>query len=192
MIEIRPATPERFHDVATLVGPATPGASACWCLSPRLTSGELAALDPGERAGVARGLCGRDPAPGVLAYDGERAVGWASAGPHAAYGRLSRSRTLPPPGDPAATWVAPCFVVRTGHRGQGVAGHLLEGVVELARAHGASAVEGYPVDNDGQRVSAVLAYVGTRALFERHGFALVGPTTSRSGGRPRVVVRLEL
>ena len=37
-----------------------------------------------------------------------------------------------------------------------------------------------------------MAYVGTRAMFERAGFAKVADTTAVAGGFPRVVMRLNL
>jgi len=53
-------------------------------------------------------------------------------------------------------------------------------------------VEGYPVDNRGEKVDLTMAYVGTRALFEAGGFALASPTDAVSGGFPRVVMRRTL
>jgi hypothetical protein len=64
--------------------------------------------------------------------------------------------------------------------------------VAYARSRGAPAVEGYPVDNRGQKVDPTMAYVGTRKLFEDGGFTKVADTTSVSGGFPRVVMRLDL
>jgi len=67
--------------------------------------------------------------------------------------------------------------------------------VEHARAAGAPAVEGYPIDpsaEPGGRVRDTGAYVGTRSMFERAGFRLAASTSSHSGGVPRVVMRLEL
>ena len=69
---------------------------------------------------------------------------------------------------------------------------LLEGAVAYARANGAPAVEGYPVDNRGEKVDLTMAYVGTRSLFERGGFTKASDTDSISGGFPRVVMRLAL
>jgi hypothetical protein len=57
---------------------------------------------------------------------------------------------------------------------------------------GAPAVEGYPVDNRGQKVDPTMAYVGTRKLFEDAGFTKAAGTTSVSGRFPRVVMRLDL
>jgi hypothetical protein len=61
--------------------------------------------------------------------------------------------------------------------------------VAYAFAHGAPAVEGYPVDNQGRKVDTTMAYVGTRVLFERAGFRKVMDTDSVSGGFPRVLMR---
>jgi GNAT superfamily N-acetyltransferase len=88
-----------------------------------------------------------------------------------------------------ATMVGP---TRPGHRRTGIAHHLVEGAVDFARAHGAPAIEGYPVDNDGRKVDLTMAYVGTRTLFERAGFVKVADTGSVINGFPRVLMRLDL
>ena len=85
-----------------------------------------------------------------------------------------------------------CFRVRPGHRGRGVARALLHGAVDFAAANGAPAVEGYPVDNRGQKVDLTMAYVGTRGLFERAGFTKAADTDSVSAGFPRVLMRRAL
>ena len=54
---------------------------------------------------------------------------------------------------------------------------------------GAPAVEGYPVDNRGEKVDLTMAYVGTRKLFEDAGFTLAAQTAATSAGFPRVLVR---
>jgi hypothetical protein len=53
-------------------------------------------------------------------------------------------------------------------------------------------VEGYPVDNQGEKVDLTMAYVGTRELFERAGFTKVADSDAVSGGFPRVLMRLRL
>jgi hypothetical protein len=69
---------------------------------------------------------------------------------------------------------------------------LLDGAVDHARAGGAQAVEGYPVDPEGGRIDQTSGYVGTVGLFEAHGFSRVAPTTGRRGGKPRWLVRRDL
>ena len=44
------------------------------------------------------------------------------------------------------------------------------------------------MDNRGAKVDTTMAYVGTRALFEKAGFEQVAETTSVAGGFPRVVM----
>jgi GNAT superfamily N-acetyltransferase len=94
--------------------------------------------------------------------------------------------------DDLPVWSLWCIRVRPGHRGKGIAHALLDGAVAYARSHGAPAIEGYPVDNHGDKVDLTMAYVGTRAIFERAGFSKAADTTSVSGGFPRVVMRLDL
>ena len=65
---------------------------------------------------------------------------------------------------------------RAGNRGRGISHALLEGAVEFARDHGAPVIEGYPVDNRGEKVDLTMAYVGTSALFKRAGFKKASDT----------------
>jgi GNAT superfamily N-acetyltransferase len=126
----------------------------------------------------------------VLAYDGEEVVGWAGVHPRADTS-FARNRKIPHIDDLDA-WSLWCVRVRPGHRGQGIAHHLVDGAVAFARAHGAPAIEGYPVENDGKKVDLTMAYVGTRKLFERAGFVKAADTDSVINGFPRVLMRLDL
>ena len=189
-IDVRPATPERFDDVATMLGPKTPDSSVCWCLSHRIDSRTNRELVGPARGDYVRGLCARDVAPGVLAYDEGEVVGWAAVAPRSEL-PFARSTKIPRVDD-RPVWSIWCLRVRPGRRGRGIAHPLLEGARAYAPDCGAPVVEGYPVDNQGEKVDLTMAYVGTRSLFERAGFTKVADTDSVSGGFPRVLVRLEL
>ncbi len=189
-IETRPATLDRFDDVATMVGPRRPDANVCWCLSHRIDSRLNRELVGPARAEHVRDLCSRDVAPGVLAYDGDEVVGWAAVAPRSTL-PVARSTKIPWIDD-LPVWSVICLRVRPGHRGTGVSHVLLDGAVAYARSQGAPAVEGYPVDNQGRRVDLTMAYVGTRRVFEQAGFTKAADTTAVSGGFPRVVMRLDL
>jgi GNAT superfamily N-acetyltransferase len=188
VIEVRPAT--TFDDVATVVGPKRPDANACWCLSYRIPSKENLALSGAARGDRVRELVREDPPPGVLAYDGEEVVGWAGIHPRADT-TFARNRKIPHVDD-LDVWSLWCVRVRPGHRGAGISHRLVAGAVDFARANGAPAVEAYPVDNDGRKVDLTMAYVGTRKLFERAGFAKAADTESVINGFPRVLMRLDL
>ncbi|GEK78960.1 GNAT family N-acetyltransferase [Agrococcus baldri] len=189
-LEIHPATHARFADMAAVLGPKRPDASVCWCLSHRIDSATNTALRGTERGEYAERLTRKRVAPGVLAYDGDEVVGWAAVAPRSQL-PFARSRLIPHV-DEQPVWSIWCIRVRPGHRRQGVSHALLDGAVDYAWAKGAPAVEGYPVDNRGERVDMTMAYVGTRGLFERAGFELAATTDSVSAGFPRVLMRRQL
>src|SRR4028118_622232 len=186
-ITVEPATSARFDDVATMLGPRNPYSSVCWCLSHRIDSKTNRELVGPARGAYVRQLCSRKVAPGVLAYEHGEVVGWAAVAPRAEL-PFARSTKIPHVDD-LSVWSVWCIRVRPGHRGKGVSHSLLRGAVAYARSQGAPAIEGYPVDNKGQQVVPTLAYVGTRALFEKAGFTKAADTSSVSGGFPRVLMR---
>jgi GNAT superfamily N-acetyltransferase len=186
-IEVRPASV--FDDVETMLGPKRPDANVCWCLSYRIPSQENLSLRGPARGEKVAALMQQGPI-GVLAYDGDEVVGWAAVAPRTDT-TFARSRKIPHVDD-LDGWSVWCIRVRPGHRGKGISHALLAGAVELARSRGALAVEGYPVDNRGERVDLTMAYVGTRALFEKAGFHKASDTSSVISGFPRVLMRLDL
>jgi len=189
-IEVEPATTARFDDVAAMLGPKNPDSSVCWCLSHRLDSKTNRELVGPARGEYVRRLCSRIVAPGVLAYEGDDVVGWAAVAPRSEL-PFARSRKIPHV-DQLPVWSVWCIRVRPGHRGRGISSALLDGAVAYARSQHAPAIEGYPVDNKGEKVDLTMAYVGTRTLFERAGFTKAADTGSVSGGFPRVLMRLNL
>src|SRR6266536_2368366 len=121
-----------------------------WFRRPAREFGKSDANREGLREIVA---AGREP--GLLAYDGgDRPVGWVSVAPREEFlPRLRRSPAYHPfPGE--GVWSVLCFVVKVGHRRQGIASALLDAAVRYARDHGAAAVEGHPVDTGGGRAVA--------------------------------------
>ena len=188
-IEVRPAT--RFADVATMLGPKKdPDANVCWCLSHRVDSRTNQSLAGRERGEYMRELVRRSVPPGVLAYDDGEVCGWAAVAPRAEL-PVARSTKIAAYDD-QPVWNIFCVRVRPGFRGRGITLPLVEGAVELAREHGAPAVEAIPVDNAGAKVDLTMAFVGTRALFEKAGFEKVADTRSVTAGFPRVVMRRQL
>ena len=117
-------------------------------------------------------------------------VGWCNIGPRAEIPRLAGSKLIRPVDD-LPVWSIICVVVRTGHRKKGVTGHLIEGAVAYAAANGAPAVEAYPVDPKG-RMDLTMAFVGTRSMFEKAGFEVVGTTDAVASRMPRLVMRRDL
>ena len=190
-VEVHPATPDRFGDVAAVLAPNVPDAPACWCLSYRVPNAEFRDLTPAERPARLRRYAEDGIPPGVVGYvDGEPA-GWCSVSPRSSHHRLTHSRTIPAV-DETDAWSIVCIVIRPAFRRQGLATHLLEGAIAFARDRGAPMLEAYPIESGAGRVSSAFAYVGTTRLFESVGFERIVQTSSKSGGRPRWLMRRSL
>ena len=187
-IVVVPASADRFADLDVILGRKSSNSAACWCLSYRLSSAENRALTAEERPQLVRALCARPVPPGVLAYLGGEVAGWAGVAPRAELHSFAHSRRIPHVDD-LPVWTVWCFRVRAGYGRRGVASALLAGAVAFAEEHGAPAIEGYPVDNEGRRVDRTMAYVGTRGMFERAGFEKAADTQSVLDGFPRVLMR---
>jgi GNAT superfamily N-acetyltransferase len=80
--------------------------------------------------------------------------------------------------DPGTWWVT-CFAIDSRHRRSGIGSVLLEAAISFARFHGATSLEGHPVDTAGlraQRVSGSALFTGTMAMFVDAGFSEVART----------------
>jgi GNAT superfamily N-acetyltransferase len=185
---IEPLTPQRFDALSTLFREGG-DPRWCWCQFWRLRSKDFSASRVPQLRQRLADLSASPRAPGLVAFRGDRAVGWCSLGPREDFERLEHSRTIPRVDD-EPVWSIVCFAVSKTARGTGVAEALLSEAVRWARKQGARALEGYPVEvGRGDAVDASSAYMGTLPMFERAGFRVLSGTTSTSGGRPRVVVR---
>lgn len=188
-MEIVPASPALWPAIAELFAA---GGDPKWCACQfwRKPGANWTNTTAAENREDLRALVeGPGPAPGLVAMEDGRAVGWVGLGPRDDFPRLARSRTIPQlPGD--AVWVVNCFVVARGSRGGGIAGALLAAAVDYAQGQGAALVEGYPVGPGEGRISSASAYTGTIGMFERAGFNAAAPTTSKPApGRVRWVMR---
>lgn len=170
-----PLTAERWPDFeAVFHGKGCSMARGCWCMYYRETGkvtppeGVTATEDRRARA---KALAGADPPAGLLAYADGAPVGWVAVAPRSQYPRLVRSPVAKAV-DGLPVWSVVCFVVPAPYRGRGVARALLRGAVEHARAHGAVALEAYPIDKPGRGHDTFL-WNGVRSMFEREGFVEV-------------------
>jgi GNAT superfamily N-acetyltransferase len=191
-LDIRPLTPERLPDLASLFEQGG-DPKWCWCAYFRIRGFDFskggkerhrAAMEAATYAAA-----DDDRAPGLVAYDGDEAVGWISIGPREDYERLAYSTVLKPLDD-KPVWSIVCFVVGKKARGRGVATRLLDAGVDYARGHGARLLEAYPVDvAEGQRIASADAYRGTLTMFERAGFKVADWRTTPSTRTSRPIVR---
>jgi predicted GNAT family acetyltransferase len=120
---------------------------------------------------------------GCLAFCGNEPVGWCCIGPRADFPRLARVKALATEWTDR-TWSITCFYIPSKWRGRGVATRLVEHAVIVARKHGATELEGYPVapaKGGESKIPAAFAWTGVTPLFERRQFVKITlPGQSRS------------
>jgi len=178
-LAFRPVDEATLADFEAFFG--APGAPKwCWCMAWRRTSAEVR-----ERGGAAsrRHMLGRiaDGVPvGLLAWEGDAAVGWVSVAPRDTFRSLKGPAEAP--GD--SVWSISCFYVPRARRGEGLTRMLIEGAVDHARRHGATVVEAYPVDPD----SPSYRFMGFVPAFAAAGFSDLG----RRGKRRHIMRRVLL
>ncbi len=189
-MDILPLTPERFADLGALFEEGG-DPKWCWCVYFRFRGRDWTNSTAAQNRAGLEALTERPLAPGLVAYDGDRVVGWVSLGPREDYERLTFSKVLAPVDD-TPVWSIVCFVVSRRARGRGIAAALLDAAVAFARAHGATTLEAYPVDVGEGRVPAASAFHGTLAMFERVGFTVVARRQWNATTPVRPIVRLTL
>jgi GNAT superfamily N-acetyltransferase len=180
---VQPATADRWDDLVTVFGRRGTDPSWCWCRL-FLSSGADESSSPGptpdNRKALRQEITHAAIAPGLIAYVADHPVGWTRVGPRSAFPRVWGNRALARvlTDDPGAWWVT-CFAIDGRHRRSGVASALLEAAVTFAGLHGATAVEGHPVDAAALRATRVggsALYTGTMAMFVGAGFSEVART----------------
>ena len=143
----------------------------CWCMFPRLTGAESHGMRNQQRREAMTKLARRRRAPGLLAFEGDEAVGWIAIAPRTELKRIETSRATPRVDD-EDVWVIPCITVRPSARGRGIALALIRAAVAYAKEQGAPAVEAYPRAGSA-RTGDDNAYFGTEPLFRRAGFRVI-------------------
>jgi len=168
-LTIAPLTAGRWPALEDLFG-KTGASNGCWCMYWRI--GPRYRDRPRDaNARDLRQLAASGPPPGLLAFDGDVAVGWCELAPRRDLGWLAHARYLQPVDD-LPVWSIPCFYIRRTYRGRGVTGALIEAAVPAAAAAGAPALEAYPVDTAVPAHTGNL-FTGAASVFAEHGFRVV-------------------
>lgn len=190
-----PATADRWGDIEELFGERG-ACGGCWCMFWRLPrkefdqnkgSGNKRAFKKivmGQPRSAARPNKGH--APGIIAYRDKEPIGWCAVAPREEYLALERSRILKPVDD-KPVWSISCLFIKKPYRRKGVSALLLRAAVEFAANHGATVIEGYPVEPSMDKMPDPFLWHGVPSAFKAAGFHEV---LRRSKSRP--IMRFEI
>jgi GNAT superfamily N-acetyltransferase len=182
---IVPVTPEHWDDLETLFG--LRGAyGGCWCMFWRLPSAQFTRQSGEGNRQALQQIVNSGEVPGLLAYVDETPVGWVSVAPRTTFTRLERSRVLKAVDD-LPVWSVVCFFVEKKYRRLGLTVELLKAAAAFAAEHGASILEGYPIDVGDGKYPDAYAYTGLVAAYEKAGFTEVARRSER-----RPIMRIHL
>jgi GNAT superfamily N-acetyltransferase len=174
-LTIRSLTPDLWPALEDLFG-KNGACNGCWCMYWRIGSG-YHKRPRGKNKAAFRAIVKRGPPPGLLAFDGDVAVGWCQLTPRHALRWLERPRLLQCV-DEAAVWSLSCFYVRRGYRKRGVMSALIAAAVRAVKRAKAPALEAYPVDTAVPKCTSN-RFTGIASAFARAGFkevASLGPS----------------
>ena len=163
-LAIHPLTPDRWPALAELFS-TNNTCSRCWCMFPRIGS-TYRKVPPQHNKDDLHEIVKRGPPPGLLAFDGDLAVGWCQLTPRDAVSALDlnwRLRRV----DDMPVWSISCFFIRVGYRKKGVATALIEAALKAAKRAKAPALEAYPLD---AALSPSSSSTGYATTFARAGF----------------------
>jgi GNAT superfamily N-acetyltransferase len=177
-VEIRELTPGRWRQFEKLFG-ANGACAGCWCMWWRIPDGErFVDVRGGDAKRRQKALVLSGKSRGLLAFARGEPVGWCAYGPRTDFPALARSRTLACE-DADRVWSLPCFFIKRGWRGRGVARALLRAALATMKRQGARIAEAYPVRPPASNASA---FTGTVPWLESEGFRVL---TDRPRGRQR-------
>jgi GNAT superfamily N-acetyltransferase len=176
---IQPATAAHWLDLESLFGERG-ACGGCWCMVWRLKRSEFERQKGAENRRALKAIVDSGAEPGLLGYLDSRPVAWCAVAPRERFPALDRSRVLQRVDD-QPVWSVTCLFVAPPYRRRGLTIQLLRAAVRHAARHGATIVEGYPVEPRSAHMPAVFAWTGLPSAFRQAGFSEV---LRRSPTRP--------
>lgn len=165
--DVKPLNPDLWPALEDLFDTSGP-VGRCWCMFWRIGP-QYRQRPPAKNKADMQTVVDNGPPPGLLALDGDLAVGWCQLTPRADLPWLEKTRPLRRV-DAVPVWSISCFYIRKGYRKRGVTAALIAAAIEVARRASAPALEAYPLDAGLTPSSSHTGYLST---YLRAGFKVV-------------------
>lgn len=137
----------------------------------------------GTNKAAFREIVKRGPPPGLLAFDGDLAVGWCQVTPRDQVPQLDREWRFKRVDD-LPVWSLSCFYVWKRYRRRGITSVLITAALKAAKHAKAPTLEAYPLDRN---LTPSTTSTGISSTFERAGFRTLARRVS-----PRPIMRHDL
>jgi GNAT superfamily N-acetyltransferase len=178
-IHFHPLAPERWGDFEKLFGERG-ACGGCWCMSWRIARSEFNRQKGEGNKQAMKAIVDSGEVPGIIAYDGDKPIGWCSVAPRKAFPALERTRVLQPVDD-QPVWSIVCFFIAKSYRHKGISVQLLKTAIKYAEQHGCRILEGYPFEPKQPKLPDPFVWTGLASAFRKAGFREV---LRRSETRP--------
>lgn len=160
----------RWKDFEELFGEKG-ACGGCWCMSWRLKKSEFESNKGIGNKNAMKNLIDNKEPIGVLAYIGEKPIGWCAAAPREKYIRLENSRVFKRI-DNEPVWSITCLFLSKSSRRKGVSTELIKAAVNYCRLNEAEIVEAYPVIPYDEKVPDPFLWTGIPSSFLKAGFKI--------------------
>jgi GNAT superfamily N-acetyltransferase len=181
---VKPLTPDTWDAFARLAERHNGVFGGCWCTWFQTFPAEKT-YDADDNRALKQRLVDEGRAHAALVFEGDEAVAWCEYGAPEELPNIYHRKQYEAELDRSPDYRITCLFVDKLYRRKGLTAVALRGALELISRAGGGVVEGYPHDNEGQKVSVL--YSGTRSVFEHAGFAYVRPK-----GTKNCVMRIEV
>ena len=181
----KPLKPDNWNDLIQLFG--SHGAyGGCWCTFFRQSRKEYN-LNRGEKnQQLLKSVVENGQPVGLLAYAGDRPVGWCAFSPRENYLSLERSRMYKRV-DNQPVWSLTCFFTASDFRRKGVTVFLIREAIDYVRQNGGRIMEAYPTVPENASIPDDEGYTGILQVFTRLGFQVID---DKDGSHP--IVRYQI
>lgn len=168
-LTIRPLTPTLWPALEDLFG-KNGACNGCWCMYWRVGPDYHKRPREENKTALHR-IVKLGPPPGLLAFDGERPVGWCQLTTRRDLGWLNHKKALEPVDD-VRVWSLSCFYIHPRYRRRKVMTTLIVEALKAAKRAHVPALEAYPVDT-AQPGSTSNVFPGVASTFRRLGFRTI-------------------
>ena len=181
---IKPLTLETFPAWRALAEKHNGVWGGCFCSYFHSDTAETVKSDY-DRVTFKQRLVGEGIAHAALVFDGDTAIAWCEYGSPEELPNIYHRKQYDAGEANPAPWRITCFFVDRDHRRSGVAFEALAGALELIAASGGGEVVSFPNELvPDKKTSSSFLHNGTRAMFEKAGFAF-----ERHIGKSKTVMR---